>query len=76
MPAGNALHIVDPPKSAKIAYPISTFTYVIAPTTAPQGALLKQFVKFALSQTGGASLDFAPLPKVVKRADQAAANLL
>ncbi|MFZ1994067.1 MAG: hypothetical protein WAU75_08150, partial [Solirubrobacteraceae bacterium] len=67
-----------PPKSAKIAYPISTFTYVIAPTAAPQGALLKAFVQFALG-TGhsfGANLDFAPLPKVVVNADKAVANRL
>ena len=38
VPASMALSIVNPPKSAKIAYPISTFTYVIAPTTLPAGA--------------------------------------
>jgi phosphate transport system substrate-binding protein len=78
VPANNALSIVDPPKSAKIAYPISTFTYVIAPTTAPQGALLKAFVQFALGagHSFGANLDFAPLPKVVVNADKAAANRL
>ncbi len=72
MPSSNALIIVDPPKSAKIAYPISTFTYVIAPTTAPNGAELKEFVSFAISKAGqalGPSLDFAPLPKVVLAAD-------
>jgi phosphate transport system substrate-binding protein len=78
VPSSNALSIVDPPKSAKIAYPISTFTYVIAPTTAPQGALLKQFVQYALGagHSFGANLDFAPLPKVVVKADKAAANSL
>jgi phosphate transport system substrate-binding protein len=78
VPASNALSIVDPPKSAKIAYPISTFTYVIAPTTAPQGAVLKSFVQYALGagHSFGANLDFAPLPKVVVKADKAAANRL
>ncbi len=73
VPSSNALSIVDPPKSAKIAYPISTFTYVIAPTTAPNGGELQQFIKYALGagQSDGASLDFAPLPKVVLKADQA-----
>ena len=78
VPGSMALSIVDPPKSAKIAYPISTFTYIIAPTNAPQGGLLKSFVQFALG-TGhsyGLNLDFAPLPKVVVKADKAAANRL
>ncbi|MGZ4274879.1 MAG: hypothetical protein ACXVRP_14100, partial [Solirubrobacteraceae bacterium] len=77
--SGNlALSIVDPPKSAKIAYPISTFTYVIAPTTAPQGGLLKSFIQYALGpgHSFGANLDFAPLPKVVVTADKAAAGRL
>jgi phosphate transport system substrate-binding protein len=78
VPANGALSIVDPPKKAKIAYPISTFTYVIAPTTAPQGALLKSFVQYALGpgHAFGANLDFAPLPKaVVKAAKRMAASL-
>ena len=78
VPAGNALHIVDPSRRAKIAYPISTFTYVIVPTTAPQAGLLKSFLKFALGpgQAYGPALDFAPLPRVVVRAANAAANRL
>ena len=78
VPSSNALSIVDPPKSAKIAYPISTFTYVIAPTTAPQGALLKSFIQYALGSghSFGENLDFAPLPKVVVNADKASANRL
>ena len=31
VPANNELHIVNPPKSAPLAYPISTYTYVIVP---------------------------------------------
>jgi phosphate transport system substrate-binding protein len=78
VPGNLALSIVDPPKSAKIAYPISTFTYAIAPTTAPQGGLLKSFIQYALT-TGhafGENYDFAPLPKVVLKADKAAAGRL
>jgi len=76
VPAGNALHIVDPPKSAKIAYPISTFTYAIVPRSAPQAALLKQFIKYAIGsgQAFGASLDFAPIPKVVLNAAKSTVN--
>jgi phosphate transport system substrate-binding protein len=78
VPASHALHIVDPPKSAKIAYPISTFTYVIAPAPAPLGTALQRFVRYALGPGAnfGANLDFAPLPKVVKRADLAAVGSL
>ena len=78
VPSNNELHIVDPPKSAKIAYPISTFTYVIAPTAPKQAGLLKSFINYDLT-TGehfGASLDFAPLPKVVLSADKKAAGRL
>lgn len=76
VPGNGALSIVNPPKSAKIAYPISTFTYVIAPHNAAQKPLLKSFIQYALSagHTFGANLDFAPLPKVVVKADKAAAN--
>ncbi|MFL5860970.1 MAG: phosphate ABC transporter substrate-binding protein PstS, partial [Solirubrobacteraceae bacterium] len=78
LPANMALSIVNPSKRAKIAYPLSTFTYVIAPTAAPQGPLLEAFVKYALGpgQSFGANLDFAPLPKVVVKADKAAVNRL
>jgi phosphate transport system substrate-binding protein len=67
VPGNNELHIVDPPKSAKIAYPISTFTYAIVPHGAKQTGLLKQFINYDLTtgQHFGAALDFAPIPKVV-----------
>jgi phosphate transport system substrate-binding protein len=76
VPANNAIPIVNPPKSAKIAYPISTFTYVIVPTTATQGPLLRQFIDYALGagQQFGPALDFAGLPKVVKNAALASVN--
>ena len=66
--------IVDPPKKAKIAYPISTFTYAVVPTSAnKQASLLKQFIGFAIGagQSFGPKLDFVPLPKVVSKADKA-----
>ena len=76
VPTGNQVTIVNPPKRAKSAYPISTFTYVIVPTTAPQGTLLKSFIGSALGggQHFGPSLDFAPLPKVVLAADRGTLN--
>lgn len=67
VPANNELHIVNPPKKYKIAYPLSTFTYAIIPTTAPQKRLLADWVYYAITtgQQFGAQLDFAPIPKVV-----------
>jgi phosphate transport system substrate-binding protein len=68
VPANNELHIVNPPKSAKDAYPLSTFTYAIVPTTSPKAALIKPFINYAMNQGQkfGPSLDFAPLPKIVR----------
>jgi len=64
------LKIVDPPKSAgKRAYPISTFTFVIVPTSAGDKAqTLRQFVYWAVTQGQkfGPPLYFVPLPDNVK----------
>jgi phosphate transport system substrate-binding protein len=72
------IHIVNPPRRAKIAYPISTFTYCILQPRDPlgNGGLLKQFVKYALGpgQAFGPALDFVPLPRNIKATDEAAAN--
>jgi phosphate transport system substrate-binding protein len=67
MPVNNEMHIVNPPKKYKIAYPLSTFTYAIIPTTAPQKRLLADWVYYAITtgQQYGPQLDFAPIPKVV-----------
>jgi phosphate transport system substrate-binding protein len=67
VPSSNELHIVDPPKKFKTAYPISTFTYCIAPHNAPQKGTLSEFILYAMTigQKYGPALDFAPLPKVV-----------
>jgi phosphate transport system substrate-binding protein len=68
VPANNEMHIVNPPKSAKDAYPLSTFTYAIVPTTSPKADLLKAFISYAMNQGQkfGPALDFAPLPKIVR----------
>ena len=74
VPPSNEINITDPPKKAKDAYPISTFTYAIVPHDAPQKAFVQQFVKYAITkgQVYGAALDFAPLPKVVLSAAKSA----
>jgi phosphate transport system substrate-binding protein len=79
VPANNELHIVDAPKRFKIAYPISTFTYAIVPTSGnKQASLLRSFISYALNkgQRTGPSLDFAPLPKVVLDADKSTVKSL
>jgi phosphate transport system substrate-binding protein len=70
VPANNEMHIVDPPKSDKLAYPLSTFTYCIVPLGAAQASADASWVYYAmtLGQSFGAALDFAPIPKVVLNA--------
>ncbi len=64
------LKIVDPPKTAgKAAYPISTFTYVIVPTSSgDKAADLRKFVYWAVTQGQkfGPPLFFQPLPVQVQ----------
>lgn len=74
VPSNNQLTIVNPPRRARYAYPISTYTYVMVPTSAKQGSLLQSFIGYALSNQGqsfGPRLGFAPLPKNVLRAARA-----
>ena len=69
VPAGNELHIVNPPKSNPTAYPIATYTYIILPTKSSNAAALRKMVFWALTtgQQGKytAKLWFAPIPKIV-----------
>ncbi len=63
------LKLVDPPKSAgRLAYPISTFTYVIAPTSSSKAADVRKFIYWAVTrgQTFGKPLLFQPLPLQVQ----------
>jgi phosphate transport system substrate-binding protein len=78
VPPSNELNITNTPAKAKLAYPISTFTYAIVPHNAPQKAFLQQFINYAITkgQTYGAALDFAPLPKVVLTASKNAVSTL
>jgi phosphate transport system substrate-binding protein len=73
VPSDGVVPIVDPPKKAKIAYPISTFTYAVVPTSNEANAsLLKQFINFDITtgQSFGPKLDFVPLPKIIVKADK------
>src|SRR5438105_12853393 len=67
--ATNALSIVNPPKKFPLAYPISTYTYVIAPTQSSKAADLKKFLFWAVTHGQSAQytaqLRFVPIPKPV-----------
>jgi phosphate transport system substrate-binding protein len=69
VPSNNELHIVNPPKSAPLAYPISTYTYAIVPQQTAHSAEIRKLVFWALTQGQKpqytAKLLFAPLPKPV-----------
>jgi phosphate transport system substrate-binding protein len=69
VPANNELHIVNPPKSAALAYPIATYTYVIVPQQTSHAAELRKLIFWTLTQGQKpqyeAKLLFAPLPKTV-----------
>jgi len=68
VPGNNELHIVDPPKSAPLAYPISTYTYVIVHRQSAHAAELRKMIFWALTQGQkpqfAAKLTFAPLSTV------------
>jgi phosphate transport system substrate-binding protein len=61
------LSIVNPPKKFALAYPICTFTYVLAPERSPKAADLRKFLFWAVTkgQTFGPKLLFVPIPKTV-----------
>ncbi|MFL5970291.1 MAG: phosphate ABC transporter substrate-binding protein PstS [Gaiellaceae bacterium] len=69
-PANGGISIVNPSKRQPLAYPISTFTYVIIPKQTSKAAELKRFVNWALTkgQASGPRLLFQPIPKVVLKA--------
>ena len=80
LPGNKELHIVNPPKRAKNAYPISTFTYVIVKPGDPHNpgndGDLRSFISYAVNggQAFAPRLDFVPLPSNVKRAALSALN--
>jgi phosphate transport system substrate-binding protein len=68
VPANNEMHIVNPPKSAPLAYPISTYTYVVVHSKTSKAAELRKMIFWALTtgQTAqyAAKLTFANLAVV------------
>ena len=65
------LHIVNPPKGDPLAYPISTFTYVIVPIKSGKAADIRKMIYWAVTtgQKSGPKLLFQPLPKQVQAFD-------
>ena len=65
------LHIVDPPKGNPLAYPISTFTYVIVPIKSGKAADMRKMIYWAVTtgQKAAPKLLFQPLPKQVQAFD-------
>jgi phosphate transport system substrate-binding protein len=70
----NSISLANLPASAKDAYPISTYTYVIVPLSSDKADALKKFITYAIGsgQSYGPDLDFAPLPAQVVAADKKA----
>ena len=68
----NSVSIVNPPASAKNAYPISTFTYALVPQDSSKLSALKTFLTYAVTtgQQSAAPLEFAPLPPNVVSKDK------
>jgi phosphate transport system substrate-binding protein len=68
VPANNEMHIVNPPKSAPLAYPISTYTYIVVHQTTPKAAELRKMIFWALTTGQGPQftnkLTFAPMSTV------------
>jgi len=70
--SGNGeISIVNPSKGDPLAYPISTFTYVIVPTSSSKAADLRKMIYWAVTtgQQSGPKLKFQPLPKQVQAFD-------
>jgi phosphate transport system substrate-binding protein len=67
VPASNEMHIVNPPKTNPLAYPICTFSYALLPMKSDKAPELRRFVFYALTQGQklGPKLLFVPIPKVV-----------
>jgi phosphate transport system substrate-binding protein len=76
VPANNEMHITNPPKAAKSAYPICTYTYVIVPQVTSKAALLKKFIFYAVTQGQkfGVPLRYVPIPKTVLVASEKTLN--
>ena len=64
LPGNGEIHIVNPGKKFKAAFPITTYTYVILRSGVPNVGLVKSFVEYALGggQAFGPRLGFCRFP--------------
>ena len=72
--ADNKISIVNPAKSAKLAYPICTFTYIILPTKTSNATALRKYVYWMMTngqKKYGGPLLFQKMPTVVLNAANA-----
>jgi phosphate transport system substrate-binding protein len=71
---GVEMHIVNPPKSATKAYPISTYSYVIVPQQTAKATELRKLIFWALTQGQkfGPKLIFAAIPTPILSASEKA----
>jgi phosphate transport system substrate-binding protein len=73
--ADNRISIVNPAKSARLAYPICTFTYIILPTKSSNAAALRKYVIWMMTNAQkkyGGPLLFEKIPNVVLEAAEKA----
>jgi phosphate transport system substrate-binding protein len=74
VPKNNAISIVDPPKTKKKAYPISTFTWFIVPKKSSKAGALKAFIGWAITKgqtvPGAQKRMYVPIPRIVREAGQ------
>ena len=74
VPASGAVDIVDPPKTLRDAYPLSTLSYAVVSGNAgaEQKAALREWLLYAigLGKSYGPALDFPTLPAALVTADQ------
>ena len=76
VPSSGVVRVVDPPRSARVAYPLCAMTYVIVPADSSHKSSLRRWILYGMGagQEFGPALDFAPLPTVIKRAATAAVS--
>jgi phosphate transport system substrate-binding protein len=76
VPSSGVVRVVNPPRSARIAYPIAALTYVIVPADSSHKSSLRKWILYGMGagQEFGPALDFASLPPVIKRASTAAVH--
>jgi phosphate transport system substrate-binding protein len=76
VPSNGVVRVVNPPRSARIAYPLAALTYVIVPADSSHKSSLRRWILYGMGAglQFGPALDFAPLPPVIKRAASAAVS--